>query len=382
MTPRVTVLIAVKDGLPWIRDAVESVLAQTFSDFELLVVDDGSTDGTGDAVAAYGDARIRVLRNERNLGQVPSLNRGLAEARGEYVARLDADDRMLPARLARQVAVLDAEPGVALVGTWMDVVDEHGRLWGTVRGHVRSYVELVHAILADRYPWGHPSLMYRADVVARRLGGYDASLAPAEDKDLYRRLALARLEARCVEEPLVLYRRHEAQLSQARVEVQLRHDHAGQDALLAEIAGPGIDLACLRRLLAGDPTAWACEIGHAAAVDQLLRGAADRLDLDPREARELEHLVAADLARAACGAWRAGVLVHWRRTPAAVAFATRHGAARHLPAYAATVALAPFLRPAASGARALARSQRLDRLRNLTSRSRALRRVYARVVRS
>src|SRR5581483_7441972 len=112
MTPKVTVLLAVRDGEPYIGEAVESVLDQTFTDFELLLVDDASTDGTVAVVERLGDERIRILRNERNLGQVPSLNRGLGEARGEYVARLDADDACLPTRLARQVEILDAEPRV------------------------------------------------------------------------------------------------------------------------------------------------------------------------------------------------------------------------------------------------------------------------------
>lgn len=241
MSSRVTVLMAVKDGLPWVRDAVESVLAQTYRDFELLVVDDASSDGTAEAVESYGDPRTRVLRNDRNLGQVPSLNRGLREAAGEYVARLDADDVCLPRRLERQVAVLDSEPAVALVGAWMDVVDERGRLWGKLRGHVRDLPEFLFAILADRYPWGHPSVMFRREAVLA-LGGYDETLAPSEDKDLYRRLALAGHDARGVEEVLVRYRRHEAQLSRELAEVQLRHDRESQERFVAEL-GPEESLA-------------------------------------------------------------------------------------------------------------------------------------------
>ena len=118
----------------------------------------------------------------------------------------------------------------------MDVVDERGRLWGKVRGHVRDFPELVFAILADRYPFSHPSLMFRRDLVLA-LGGYDPSLAPAEDKDLYRRLALARHDVRGIEEVLVRYRRHERQLSQEQREIQLRHDWEGQERFLAELAG-------------------------------------------------------------------------------------------------------------------------------------------------
>ena len=275
---KVTVLMAARNGLPWVREAIASVLAQTHSDFELLIVDDASTDGTAEAAAAFGDPRIRVLANELNLGQVPSLNRGLREARGEYVARLDADDVCLPDRLERQVAVLERDDTVALVGTWLDVVDERGRLWSKLRGRVRDYPEFLFAILADRYPWGHPSLMFRRDVVLA-LGGYDETLAPSEDKDLYRRLALDRREARCVEAALVRYRRHERQLSQEQSEVQLRHDRASQERFLAELVGPG-DAARMRLLLA-----------KGRHEPELLDGAQRRLGLSDTERDELESLL-------------------------------------------------------------------------------------------
>jgi hypothetical protein len=300
VSPRVTVLLAVKDGLPWVRDAVESVLAQTYEDFELLVVDDGSSDGTAEAVEAFADPRIRVLRNDSNAGQAPSLNRGLQEARGELVARLDADDVCLPRRLERQVAVLDADPSVALVGTWMDVVDERSRLWGRLRGRVRDFPEFVFAILADRYPWGHPSLMFRRDVVVA-LGGYDESLAPSEDKDLYRRLALARHGARGVEEPLVRYRRHELQLSQEQADVQLRHDWQSQERFLAELAGE--ERARRLRLLLStgtDPEGAPSEL-----LEQLLDGAARRLGLIASDRARLESLLARHLARRWAPALRA-----------------------------------------------------------------------------
>src|SRR5579864_8737730 len=127
MTPKVSVLLAVHDGEPYVHEAVRGVLKQTFREFEFLVVDDASTDNTVAIVDSFADPRIRILRNEHNLGQVPSLNRGLLEARGEYVARIDADDVSLPRRLERQVALLDAQPEVALVGAWMSLVDDSGR---------------------------------------------------------------------------------------------------------------------------------------------------------------------------------------------------------------------------------------------------------------
>ena len=356
MSPRVTVLMAVRDGGDLLREAVASILGQTFTDFELVLVDDASVDGAIERLPA--DPRIRILRNQRNLGQVPSLNLGLVEARGEYVARLDADDAMLPTRLARQVAALDAEPRVALVGTWMDVVDERGRLYAKLRGHIRDYAELVLAVLVDHYPFAHPSLMYRRSVV-RSLGGYDASLAPSEDKDLYRRLALDRHEARCVEEPLVRYRRHERQLSQEQRETQLAHDHEGQERFLSELVGA--DAApSLRVLLAKG-------VGDAALLDMLLVGASRRLHLDEDELEQVANGLARHVARRAVAAGPAGrdALLwagpRWRYAPLA----------------RPVLPLVPPTRRA--GSRLRDATHAFPRLRRLARHSRWLRWVYARL---
>lgn len=290
MTPRVTVLLAVHNGEPFVREAIGSVLDQTFTDFELLVVDDASTDATVEIVTGFADERVRVLRNERNLGQVPSLNRGLLEARGEYVARLDADDVCRPTRLERQTAVLDREPRVGLVGTWMDAIDARGRLLGRLQKTLDDYVDFLYHTLIMRVYVSHPSAMYRRDPVLR-IGGYDETTGPAEDKDLWRKLALERFEARIVPEPLVLYRLHDQQLSQTQAAYQWQVDGASQDRFLAELA-PEAPATAVRLLLAGDAEAW--EHDPAASlrgVELVLAGARERLALDRDEARRLEARV-------------------------------------------------------------------------------------------
>jgi len=115
--PAVTVLMGVYNGELFVRDAIDSILAQSYRDFELLVVDDGSTDTTPAILASYDDSRLRVLRNEENIGLTRSLNRGLRAARGGLIARQDADDLSLPNRLARQVTFLESHPDVVLLGT-------------------------------------------------------------------------------------------------------------------------------------------------------------------------------------------------------------------------------------------------------------------------
>jgi len=377
---KVTVLLAVFNGGDYLGDAVESVLAQTFEDFELVLVDDASTDGAIDRLPA--DPRIRIVRNERNLGQVPSLNRGLTEARGEYVARLDADDVMLPPRLDRQAAILDADPTVALVGTWLDVVDEDGRRVATLRGEIGTYAEFVVALLTDRIPFGHPSVMYRRDLV-RALGGYDATLAPSEDKDLYRRLALGRNDARVVAEPLVRYRRHAAQLSQQQLERQLANDHAGQERFLAALA-PTASARALRLLLTADEEFW-----NEPPLDDLepvLEGIADRLHLGPADRKVIADAVADVCAHTLLRGWWSAGSPDAARAAALVDVVKRYRSRESRWA----VAMLPLLRATrpvgkavhvtrAQGRRAL-RADGLRPLRQRARRSRVLRTIYRRIL--
>src|SRR5262245_21907442 len=124
-TPRVTVLIPVYNRVQYVAVAIESILAQHFTNFELLLIDDGSTDGSLEVLRSYtADPRVRLLRNESNLGIPRTRNKGVALARGEYVAMLDSDDYAYPTRLGRQVDFLDRHPDYALVGTWTAGMNE------------------------------------------------------------------------------------------------------------------------------------------------------------------------------------------------------------------------------------------------------------------
>lgn len=375
MTPRVTVLLAVKDGEPWIGEAVTSVLGQTFHDLELLVVDDASTDRTLEIVEAFDDRRVRVLRNDRNLGQVPSLNRGLREAHGELVARLDADDRCMPTRLERQVALLDAEPDVGLVGSWLELVDETGRRIGSLQERLEDRAGFLFQTLVMRVYVSHPAAMYRL-APALELGGYDESTEPAEDKDLWRRLLLAGWDARIVPEPLVVYRLHDAQLSRTRAAYQRQVDGESQERFLAALA-PRTPVHALRLALADDEQLWGerREIGEVLrALEAVVSGARERLDLDEVEVRRVEQLTAAWLLRVARRRpWRpeAFALAAWAldRLPA-----DRRRAA--VTAQALSFPFAPARAGAASASRALARLPALRRAR----RSRLARRVYGRLI--
>ncbi|GAB3534343.1 glycosyltransferase family 2 protein [Phytohabitans suffuscus] len=183
MTPRVSVLMPVYNAADYIAAAIGSVLRQTYQDLELLVVDDGSTDRTEAVVAAITDRRLRVLPRPRG-GIVAALNAGIGAARGELLARMDADDIMTPDRLARQVAYLDRRPGVVACGTDYE-------LFGSMSGRVR--MPRTPAACRARLLFGtcvaHSSAIIRLDTLRSAGIGYRSEYAYAEDYRLFTELS-------------------------------------------------------------------------------------------------------------------------------------------------------------------------------------------------
>lgn len=356
MTPRVTVLVPVYNAAAHLGSAIESVLTQTFDDFELLMVDDGSTDDSIAIARSYPDERIRILENERNLGQVPSMNRGLQEASGEYVARLDADDACLPARLARQVEVLDRDPRVGLVATWMDGHDESGAVRWQIRETIPDYATFVFRILIGNMGIAHPTVMYRRDAVVA-LGGYDEAVALSEDQDLWRRMALARHDARIVTEVLVRYRMHGSQQSQRHAELQRARNNDAHERFIEELA-PGTPTRTLRLALTDASAFWRSTRSRRDALraedslERLLAGARERLELSEADSATLERLLRAHIASMALRSWRNGVLGYWRTSPPLARFGRRRAA--HAIRYVAAPALAALRH----GRRAVTRRRR------------------------
>lgn len=382
---KVTVLLAVHDGERYVARAIDSVLKQTFDDFELLVVDDASTDSTPELLAAIDDTRVRVLHNAENLGQVASLNRGLQEARGELIARLDADDWCRADRLARQVSVLDAEPSVAVVGSWATIVDEADRVVGFARQTIRDYVDFVYLNLIAWVQIPHPAATYRRDIVLE-LGGYDEALGPSEDKDLWRRMALARRGARNVESDLIRYRVHGVQLSRVRAEQQARHDAESHLAFLRELGGDGVDAERLRLLLTADPAFFSDGgvTGALADLDVLIRGVSERLRLSAAERWRLNELVRARVATAARRGWHGNVPAWWRGSTPLLRYGLRGGGGAAAANAAGAVLMWPLAVPVrAAGAiarvvgRATIASGVLGRIEAPARRSLLARRVYS-----
>lgn len=183
MTPPLSVVMPVHNALPWLDESVTSILAQSFSDFEFVILDDGSTDGSSERLRSWAERapRIRLVRGEQRLGAAGSSNAVVAEARAPLVARMDADDIAHPDRLARQIALMEEEPRVVLTGTLSDVIDAKGR---RVRG-----ADHARLLRRSRFaPFGHSSIMFRREAFDRA-GGYRAEAERWEDIDLYLRIA-------------------------------------------------------------------------------------------------------------------------------------------------------------------------------------------------
>jgi len=190
-TPAISVVMAAYNAEKTIAEAIGAILAQTLGDVELIIVEDGSADRTAERVAEFHDARIRLLRNERNLGLAPSLRRGVDAARGEFIARMDADDSCAPERFEKQLGFLREHPEVAVAGTSFNLMDEASRLYDRrVRPMDDEYLQRE---LLKWNPFCAGSVMMRAEVL-RAVGGYDARFPTSEDYDLWLRLGeVARL---------------------------------------------------------------------------------------------------------------------------------------------------------------------------------------------
>jgi glycosyltransferase involved in cell wall biosynthesis len=210
MTPAISVIMPVHNGAEWLAEAVASVRAQDFGDFEFLIVDEGSDDGTAAMLSSFAaeDPRIRLLRQAPQ-GIVAALNTAIAAARAPYLARLDSDDRARPNRLGKQFAFMQAHPEIGLLGTSAELIDAAGNIVGRLTPPTDP-AGLVRA-LSRTNPFVHSSVMMRTALV-RRLGVYRAAFRAAEDYDLWLRMAEAGGIANLADD-LTQYRRHDSNLS-------------------------------------------------------------------------------------------------------------------------------------------------------------------------
>jgi glycosyltransferase involved in cell wall biosynthesis len=183
--PRVSVVTAAHNAGQYLAEAIDGILSQSFEDFEYIIIDDGSTDSTADVLSRVADSRVRIVR-QAQMGVARSLNRGTALARGEYLARQDADDLSLPERLAVEVEFLDRHSTVGLVGSCIDVIDASGEPVGGL-DFPESHENLVR-MMQTQVAFHHGSLLIRRAALVD-VGGYRPEFPVSSDVDMYLRVS-------------------------------------------------------------------------------------------------------------------------------------------------------------------------------------------------
>jgi len=217
-SPRASVLIPAYNDARHIREAIDSILAQQFLDFEIVVVNDGSTDGTARLIGEYDDRRIRFIEHEKNLGRPYARNTALAAATGEYIVWMDADDISLPTRLAKQIAFMDRHPDIAVCGGAIQCF--HG-----ADDHINFPLkpEAIHTSLFFAPAVPNPASCIRRSAVERFFLCYDVGLPRAEDYDFWCRMLLdCKLKAANLSDTLLLYRFRVAAYRDSHMDVQRR----------------------------------------------------------------------------------------------------------------------------------------------------------------
>ena len=217
-SPAVSVVMAAYNAAEFLREALDSVIAQTSADWELVVVEDGSADDTPAILREYAarDDRVKIVENGRNLGLPESLNRGIAAARSPLIARLDADDVAEPNRLARQLAELDRRPALDLLGSWTAEIDERGRFTGGGFA-LPDDANLIGWAMTRTNVIYHPTALFRRTAFDAA-GGYQAG--KAEDYDLFARMLVGGAGVGIVPERLVRYRLSAGQMTRASADAQ------------------------------------------------------------------------------------------------------------------------------------------------------------------
>lgn len=220
-SPKLSVVMSVYNAAKFLRPAIDSILGQTFSDFEFIIIDDGSTDDSKKIIKSYKDPRIKLI-SRVNKGLTASLNEGFGLAVGEYIARQDADDISLKERFQLEVDFLDKHPDIGLVGSNYIAVDEAGKK-EVVTSNIFTHPADLKACLVLCNQYGHGSIMLRREILKKVSGvkGYDAKVGHVEDYDLWVRLSRVTNVAN-IEKPLYKWRKVASSVTHSKLEEQVR----------------------------------------------------------------------------------------------------------------------------------------------------------------
>ena len=216
-TPLVSIIMPVFNTAPYLAESVTSILKQEFTDFEFIIINDGSTDESDRLIRIFEDPRIRYYTNDGNRGLVYTLNRGLELSNGIYIARMDGDDVSMPARLALQIDYLQKHPETDLLATRVELINEHGEsagIWKDEALHISR--ESIRSFLPINNCIAHPSVMAKADKLKQY--GYDSRQSLAEDYDLWLRMCADKLNIDKLDEALVKHRILQSSFTRKRQE--------------------------------------------------------------------------------------------------------------------------------------------------------------------
>lgn len=181
---KISVIMSVYNGMPYLSEAVESILAQTYKNFEFIIVDDASTDGTWQYLTDLRDSRVKLIKNKKNLGLAKSLNIALRQAQGDYIARMDADDISLPERLETQLKFMKDNPQIDICGTWANKINENGKIIGEKKYPINDIA--IKRLLAWEPSIIHPTIMAKTSFF-KELNYYDPKFDFAEEYELLMR---------------------------------------------------------------------------------------------------------------------------------------------------------------------------------------------------
>jgi len=205
--PKISVIMPLYNGGKYLRESIDSILNQTYADFELILINDGSSDDTESIILSYTDQRIVYIKNEQNLGLIKTLNKGLDNAKGEFIARMDQDDISRPERFEKQVAILEENPEIGLCGSWFTVLidkQESKIVQHTENSQTIKIQLLAHCVI------GHPTVMLRKKALMNLR--YDTDYQAAEDYEFWTRLSRI-TNLYNIQESLLIYRYHDTNMS-------------------------------------------------------------------------------------------------------------------------------------------------------------------------
>jgi hypothetical protein len=318
-TPLISVLIPVYNGMPYLPETVESIRAQSFDDFELIALDDGSTDASAQYLSSVADGRLRIEKLQRG-GLSAALNHGLKIAQAPIIARIDADDVAMPDRFRQQYEYLSQHPDCLALGCQSQQINERGEPTG--EGHYPTSAAAIRWEALFRSPILHPGSMYRRDHVVA-VGGYRKEFDVAEDYDLWTRL-LTRGTLGNLPQQLLRYRIHARSVCAVHKEKQVRQGGRVAGAYITAL-GAGIEARCMEGLYLFLATGKPPE---SCSMDELIRAFHAARSFMQAQTKEHDPQLDAGIRRQQDGLrWRCTLLAeqNWRRPWRALTWLRRAG---------------------------------------------------------